>query len=186
MTEEVWKPVVGWEGRYEVSSIGRVRSVDCEYPMRSRWGRMTTRKKKGQVLVLETQNSGYKMARFCARLVHHLVAESFIGPRPEGALVLHANGDRTDNRAGNLRYGSPEENVLDAKKHGTFQTGWSRKRKLCPVAMYAIALLYCGGGYTQQQLAEEFGTTFSMVSWIVCRWRKRWTDIPRTYSPKAA
>lgn len=45
--------------------------------------------------------------------VHALVAEAFLGPRPEGALILHRNDDGFDNRAENLRYGDREENEQD-------------------------------------------------------------------------
>ncbi len=53
------------------------------------------------------------------RSIHHLVAETFIGPRPEGAWVLHNNGDPEDNRPENLRYGTAAENTADSVKHGT-------------------------------------------------------------------
>jgi hypothetical protein len=52
-------------------------------------------------------------------LVHHLIAETFHGPRPEGMVVRHLNGNPLDNRAENLRWGTYTENNLDAVAHGT-------------------------------------------------------------------
>lgn len=53
------------------------------------------------------------------RPVHALVAEAFLGPRPDGLQVRHLNGDRTDARVSNLAYGTQSENMLDAVRHGT-------------------------------------------------------------------
>lgn len=97
--EETWKQVVGFEG-YEVSNQGRVR--------RSRTGRILRGQQCGNrpylKLHLGTQEQRGQ------RTIHSLVAEAFLGPRPEGANVDHINGDYRDNRAENLRYLSTSEN----------------------------------------------------------------------------
>lgn len=63
--------------------------------------------------------------------VQHLVAAAFIGPRPEGMLVLHGDGCRTNNTAANLRYGTHSDNAADAARHGTRTRGSScRSAKL--------------------------------------------------------
>ena len=111
---EIWKPIPGYKG-YEASDLGRVRS------WRGRWGRTEPR-----LLALRLSN-GYPGVGLYkddgvsrdARSVHSLVAQAFIGPRPEGYEVRHLNGDRTDNRLSNLAYGTPSENKLDAVSHGT-------------------------------------------------------------------
>lgn len=65
------------------------------------------------------------------RYVHVLVAESFIGPKPEGLEVRHLNGNPEDNRVENLAYGTRSENVLDSVKHGTYRNANSEKTQ-CP------------------------------------------------------
>lgn len=50
--------------------------------------------------------------------VHHSVAEAFLGPRPNGMQIRHLDGDKLNNRVGNLRYGTPSENVRDVLRHG--------------------------------------------------------------------
>ena len=105
---EVWRPVVGAEGRYEVSSLGRVRSLLRKVP---------------QVLKPTVGTHGYMTLYIYAdgkrrlRSVHQLVAEAFIGPRPDGVDVRHLNGVKSDCRAVNLAFGSRSQNMLDAVEH---------------------------------------------------------------------
>jgi hypothetical protein len=106
---ECWLPVVGAEGRYEVSNLGRVRSLLRKAP---------------QVLKPSTGTHGYLTlyiyvdGRRRMRSVHQLVAEAFIGPRPDGVDVRHLNGVKADCRAANLAFGSRSQNMLDAVGHG--------------------------------------------------------------------
>lgn len=110
---ETWLPVVGYEGFYEVSDHGRVRSLDRVEQINNRWGPMT-RVKKGKVLTPGSRR-GYLNVDLRApgerprhHLVHRLVARAFLGPHPDGkGLVLHRDDDPADNRVGNLRWGTP-------------------------------------------------------------------------------
>ena len=118
---ERWKPVTGHEGIYEVSNHGRVRSVD----------RTVTRSDgqvhqlKGNILRTPLNKYGYPCVNLCIqgkqqkRHVHALVAEAFIGTRPDGVDVCHSDGDPANNHVDNLRYGTRSENMLDSVRHGT-------------------------------------------------------------------
>lgn len=118
---ERWLPVPGYEGVYEVSSLGRVRSLPREVDD----GRTRRRRLKGKILTLSTQTSGYLQVRLqaagqhSAPLVHRLVLEAFVGPAPSGAEACHQNGNPHDNRVENLRWDTRRENVADAIRHGT-------------------------------------------------------------------
>ena len=118
---ERWKPVTGYEGIYEVSNHGRVRSVDRTVTRSD--GRVCRR--KGKILRTTPNQDGYPRANLSTqgksqvRHVHALVAEAFIGPRPDGVDVCHGDGDPANNRLDNLRYGTRSENMLDAVRHGT-------------------------------------------------------------------
>lgn len=57
------------------------------------------------------------------RSVHSLVAEAFIGPRPNGMLCCHNDGNPLNNHYKNLRWGTPKENQADRKRHGTYHNG---------------------------------------------------------------
>lgn len=103
---ETWKPVTGFEGLYEVSDQGRFRRV---YPRKY----LTSYRRKDRYCQVGLSSKGK-----CYRLYsHRVVAAAFLGPCPDGKEVCHNNGDRSDNRLVNLRYGTREENVADRKIH---------------------------------------------------------------------
>lgn len=118
---EMWMPVPGWEGAYEVSDQGRVRS--CDRVVGSKGG--TTRRIKGRVLQARFDTYGYPHVvlsvdnRPVTRMVHHLVLEVFAGPRGEGQQARHLDGDKTNNVPSNLAWGTGSENILDQVAHGT-------------------------------------------------------------------
>ena len=119
---EQWRPVRGYEGIYEVSSHGRVRSVDRVVTRSDGQVRRFKGKVRSTPLL---QQTGYPFVNLCiqgkcqVRTVHSLVAEAFIGPRPEGAEVCHNDGNPANNRVDNLRYGTSSDNALDKVRHGT-------------------------------------------------------------------
>lgn len=118
---ERWCPVVGYEDAYQVSTLGRVRSLDREVYS----GRGRHRRHVGRLLSIYTGDH-YSKVRLKidgdggkTHNVHTLVAEAFIGPRPDGLEVCHNNGDAHDNRRENIRYDTHSANGLDKVKHGT-------------------------------------------------------------------
>lgn len=113
MARETWKPVVGYEGLYEVSDQGRVRSLRRS----GTTGRVLTQwQNRGRVylLVRLSRNNQRKI-----KTVHSLVLAAFVGPRPARMEIRHLNGDATDNRLANLAYGTSLENSTDQRAHGT-------------------------------------------------------------------
>lgn len=122
MDSEDWRPVIGWEGYYEVSRYGEVRSVD-RFILRSSG---VTAFYAGRTLSPHRRNSGgYRVAclnrhgRASHYTVHSLVAAAFIGPRPTGLDIRHLDGDKLNNNADNLAYGTVSENMIDKLAHGT-------------------------------------------------------------------
>lgn len=105
MKHELWRPIPGTAGRYEASSLGRVRSNDFFD------GR---RQVKGRVLRPATTASGHQqvmLGRGVNIHVHRCVAAAFIGPCPPLHEVLHLNHDPKDNKVENLKYGTRSENI---------------------------------------------------------------------------
>lgn len=120
MAEERWLPVVGWEGFYEVSDQGRVRSLD----------RVSTRngrpyRQRGRILKpWPTPPMGYLSVGLhgdgaVRRVrVHTLVLEAFVGPRPEGLVACHGPDGHRVNTPANLRWDTQPENCRDILRHG--------------------------------------------------------------------
>lgn len=123
-THEEWRPVVGYEGSYEVSDQGRVRSLERTIEAHGEIRSGHTRLLKGRVLRHGIGRGGYHrvaLVRQChvaVRFVHRLVLEAFVGPAPEGMECCHNNGDKADNRLVNLRWGTRSENMYDKIRHG--------------------------------------------------------------------
>lgn len=113
--KERWLPVIGYESHYEVSNFGRVASL------KHRWGQ------RNQPLILKASPMGTGYPRVTLvkdskqeyRLVHHLVLEAFVGPRPKGCEAEHYDGIRTNASLHNLRWATPKENASDKTRHGT-------------------------------------------------------------------
>lgn len=116
---ERWRPVLGFEGIYEVSNIGRVRSVKT-----GKMRKLGTKDGSNHKQVTLSKDGKKKV-----RYVHRLVLESFAGECPKGKEACHLNGVADDNRIENLYWGTRKENVADMKRHGT--NGYSR-RTHCP------------------------------------------------------
>jgi len=113
---ENWKPIPGYEGWYEVSDAGRVRSLE----------RTTSHGRKRKQKVLKAVNDGKYLRVNLSKdnqkrlwLVHQLVLTAFVGPG-NGRIkqARHLNGDPEDNRLENLCWGSAKENAADRAKHG--------------------------------------------------------------------
>ncbi len=122
---EVWRPAVRWEGYYEVSDQGRVRSLDRLVSARTALGKEYSYFKRGRVLRggLATEKL-YPQVRLMAdgrhefAYVHRLVLESFTGPPPEGAECCHLDDDPQNNHLSNLRWDTHRNNAFDITRNG--------------------------------------------------------------------
>jgi HNH endonuclease/NUMOD4 motif len=125
VVNELWIDVVGYEGFYQVSPLGYIRSVDRV--ITSKEGKAwKSRPMKGCVLKpcpygrckhlgVTLCVNGFKKMHF----VHKLVMLSFVGVCPDGKEVRHLDGNVNNNKLSNLAYGTPKENQADRILHGT-------------------------------------------------------------------
>lgn len=174
---ERWLPVVGWEGIYEVSDIGRVRKL----PVTITRSNGKARSIPGRILRL-TVSHGYHCVRLHDKSrdrfarAHRLVLEAFVGPCPEGMLCRHLNGIRTDNRPENLAWGTPAENTADSIAHGTHRRGEaSPKSKLTSAQVRDIRAMVRAGS-THRAAARAYGVSFNAVDAIIQR--RSWAHLP--------
>ena len=124
MLNEIWKPVVGYKRLYEVSNLGKVRSLD-------RWKPHSRTRElhlfRGRILRLSPQYKNkhleslnvtlYKNGQHKRVRVHRLVLKAFVGPCPKGLQGCHNNGKPENNKLTNLRGGTGKSNTSDAFKH---------------------------------------------------------------------
>lgn len=182
---EVWKPVNGFEGYYEVSNHGRIRRIA---------GYQSTY--KGRLLSLSPNSTGYPQITLSRpgkrkkMFVHRVVARAFLGPCPEGCEVNHIDGDKANNFASNLEYVTPSENRQHAydqglitpasgEKHGTkthpecYRGERASQAKLTADDVREIRRR--AGSETQRAIADDFGVDPSTISNVVRR--KTWGHI---------
>ena len=157
---ERWRPVPGYEGEYEVSDAGRVRSVDRV--VRATGG---LRRYRGRMLHPHLTTAGYPEIRLCRAgaykqiRVHQVVAAAFLGERPDGLVVNHRDGVKTNNTPANLEYVTREYNSLHAWRTGLCDSlrGESHYRAVLPNALIAEAQRRASGGECVSGIAEELG-----------------------------
>lgn len=140
MKEELWKPIPGYEGLYEASNFGRIKSLKRR-GARERILKPNTCGKDYLCVLL------YKEGTRKVSYVHRLVAQSFIPNLENKREVNHINGDKHDNRTKNLEWCSRSENLLHAYKTGL--------RKGRPVAKFSkdgtFLCIYLSGNEAQRE-----------------------------------
>lgn len=118
---ERWLPIAGYEGYYEVSDQGRVRSLDrvvkTARGQRRIRGRLLSQSvaHEGGYVQVNLNRDGEREHVY----VHVLVLEHFEGPRPPGMEGCHGPGGSSDNRLSNLRWDTPSANQRDKRRDGT-------------------------------------------------------------------
>lgn len=110
---EIWKPVLGYEGIYSVSSFGNVRNDITKKP---KYPTITTGDPRPYIGLW--RNNKIKIFR-----IHTLVISAFIGPKPEGMECCHNDGNPQNNHIDNLRWDTSKNNHADKIRHGTTNRG---------------------------------------------------------------
>ena len=175
MTKEEWRPIEGYEGFYEVSNLGQVRSLD-----RVVEDSRGERKLKGKLLKQLQKNAGYygvglwKEGKIKQAKVHRLVAIAFLGQPPEGHVVCHGPKGSQCNEITNLSWGTMKQNLgPDRVRDGTDNRGEkSSNAKLNSRQVRVIRRLIESKSMTQEEIGNIFGVTEATIRDI--KTRRRW------------
>lgn len=116
--QEIWKDIPGYEGLYQVSNQGRVKSLLRKAVVQGN----SYRSVPSKILFLNMSRGGYATVCLCrenkkmTHLLHRLVAQAFVANPDSKRTVNHINGDKSDNRASNLERNTYSENIVHAFK----------------------------------------------------------------------
>jgi hypothetical protein len=174
---EVWRPIAGYEGLYEASSFGRIKSLP-----RSWLGNFGVRASKTKILKQSEQSGGYlnvslsKDNKAKTYTVHKLVAIAFHGEGGDRRAVRHLDGNTKNNQPCNLQWGTYSENEADKALHGTAPIGEKNPFAKLTEATVREIRSRIANGEGVRTVADSFGISKVHASQIAAG--KRWGHIP--------
>jgi len=174
---EVWKDIPGYEGRYQASTEGRIRSVDFVIHRQLKRGGTGSMIRHGAIKKPSPGNSNVPYLKVWlfgeagnkCYLVHRIIAATFLGPCPEGQEVRHLNNNYLDNRAENLAYGTHLENTADTIRDER------HTHRLAPEEVRCIRGRIAAGE-TNTAIARDYGVSDVVVSNIRLGRYYRWVS----------
>lgn len=161
----MWRPIEGFEGRYEVSNDGKVRSLDIYVNCRGGKKRMC----KGRTKPIRGNNRGYLTVSLCKDnittryLVHRLVAQAFVPNTYNKPQVNHIDGDHTNNRSDNLEWVTDNEN----KAHSSISVGGTQRPKKAVVVTKTATgdkFIFSGLREAERVLKLDHGSAMRVVN----------------------
>ena len=162
-SSEKWLPIAGWEGLYEVSDLGRVRSLP----------RPTARGIRGGKILKPNPNGrdGYSTVALCCgdlsrrktAFIYRLVAAAFLPPKLPGEEIRHGPGGKADDSLANLSYGTHIENTEDKTRDGT---GKLNRRLAAEIRARRAT------GELRRTLAKDYGVSLGAIDKVLSgeRW----------------
>lgn len=166
---EIWKPVYGYEGLYEASSLGKVRRVEARVPVH-RGGKVYSIVRSGRTMKpCKSKKTGYMAVQLSAngkvicRTVHSLICEAFHGARPVGHDCGHLDGTRDNNRADNLAWVSKAENQAHRVLHGTDNRGENARQSILNTATVLRIRQMRLEGLRFKEIAAQVGFPYDAV-----------------------
>ena len=145
--KEVIKPI-DWAPQYSVTSTGKIIG------------------QRGKPLKPHINRFGYERVIICddrvrkCRFVHCLVAEAFLGPKPDGLVCRHLDGNSRNNSISNLEYSTVEVNLADRWEHGTMPIKLTNRKLRIVHGLFKL-------GFTQKRIAHICSVSQSAISYVI-------------------
>lgn len=121
MVNEIWKDIVNYEGYYQISNLGNLRSLDREIDFYDRWNKIKVKRiRKGKLMSYGSSPNGYsicvlqKEGKINHFSIHRLVALAFIENIENLPQINHIDGNKKNNHVNNLEWTTPSNNILHA------------------------------------------------------------------------
>lgn len=175
MENEIWVDIPEFVGAYQVSNLGRVRSLSRTIVNSA----VVSKTISGKILTPLRHPAGHMMVnlgRAKRVYVHRLVLRAFVGPCPAGQMACHNDGNHQNNRLDNLRYDTARGNQMDRVAHGTSNRGVANgSHKLTPSDVASIRRLL-RSGLPQREIGATCGVSQSAISDIALG--KTWAHLP--------
>ena len=178
---EIWKPVKGYEGLYEVSNEGRVRSLDREVKRTSKLNKPCLMSLTGRLIKPRLLKRGYlAVDLYCCgnqstHRIHRLVLEAFIGLAPDGMECCHYDDDPFNNHLSNLRWDTHQNNLIDLEKNGGRAKGSKIPSSLLTEAQVSKVKWALSHSFTQAEIARHYGVAHQLIHYIAIN--KTWRHI---------
>lgn len=171
MQKEIWKTIPGWQGRYQISNLGRVKS----------FGRTDYKWKVPRILKPKPLPTGYLRVTLGVKTdqyIHRLVAKAFIPNPSRYPFVNHLDGDKGNNIYSNLEWCNQKQNLEHAVKNGLMasQKGeTNHAAKLTEAQVRKILELHATGKYSFSELSRMFNVSHGYPQSIIRG--DRWSHI---------
>ena len=159
MIIEIWKPIIGYENIYNISNLGRIKSI-----------------RNNIILKLHPDKDGYLRTNISKNGVrkncypHTEVAKSFLGSKPENKEINHKDTIKSNNYESNLEYVTSSENKIHAQENGLRKSRQGQNNsqvKLTKEQAKQIRELWKTGLYTMKQLGFQYGIADATVCRLV-------------------
>lgn len=166
MAKEVWKDVPCFLGKYQASSLGRIRSLDRHVTMKNRWGGKTTQLRRGVVLrFYKNKTTGYFQVSYNGGTiradVHRVVAAAFFGGEEiKNKVINHIDFNRENNNIKNLEAVSVQENSVHSLRHGRHNKAKLSKKDVLEIR---------SSGASTAALAATYGVSLSTIQRVISR-----------------
>lgn len=184
---EIWKDIPGFEGYYQASNLGNIKSLDRTIATKNRWGQDNPRKYKGKAIKPQFSKVGYYVVKLNtgkfsrSYYIHHLVMKSFT-PNPDPirlSNINHKDGNKLNNRLENLEWCTPKQNTRHGIEMGLTPVpgkGTDNPRaQLVEEQVHQIRDLYKTNQYTYNQLGNMFNVSKHTIADIVLK--RNWQHI---------